>query len=248
LLYQLIFIPPGDAGCEEDCEVDECDDSPVFVMDEPSPSARSANPTFEDLAREHSSVAASVSSILFITPDVSYLVLEHFKWDRDRATATFPDQRSSVLAELGIPESRVGDTLSTREIPGDSFCLVCQEDELFDVELRDIARHVNELLKVLVYVHAGLANRAIAIAKAASIIPKDSLEVDRSVDWFVRSNLPAFGLVGAVAFRLFVVLIEDGRRNEKWIDAIEEWISKLPLPEETIRAFISKRATLQRRR
>jgi hypothetical protein len=127
----------------------------------------------------------------------------------------------------------------------EQLLLVCEEDEFFDVELKALVRHVSELLKVLVYASAGMAGSAIETAKEAFIIPKDSSEVGRSVDWFVRSNLPSFGLVGAVAFRLFVILLEDWKRNEKWLDALDEWISQLPLPEELVRAFINKRATRQ---
>jgi hypothetical protein len=120
--------------------------------------------------------------------------------------------------------------------------IVCEEDELLDVELSNVVRHISKLLKILIYINAGMMDKAIETAKAVFIIPKNSSDVARSVEWLRSNNLPSFGLVGEVAFRLFVLLIEDKSRNERWLDAIDEWITKLPLPESLIQAFVSKRA------
>jgi hypothetical protein len=115
-LYELIFCPSDPI---DDCSPDG--DIPLTLEEaEPLPEEEEG----PVIALQDAAITR-IAEVHCVSPGVAFLVLRHFGWNADEATVALCESRASVLASLGIPESRATADRALVEVSGSHTCEIC---------------------------------------------------------------------------------------------------------------------------
>lgn len=131
--YNSIFFPQDDdenyaTNLEEE---DETDGTGLFEEEEPSPEVVSTALTPELLEERQQKQVDLVSNTLFISRDLSYLLLKKFNWNSDRLTTQWLEEESKkeLLKSLHVSESMIREPLTFTCI-GKGECEICCLDDV----------------------------------------------------------------------------------------------------------------------